>query len=117
MTQPLDEWATRQLLWDTYEPYSIWVIFALIGVGSMFAIIAYNLAVKAADANPKHGLNTRGEFWVRAFLFPIFAAFVVATAIDFSLGLILNTCFFGLMLLVSYIKTPGKPAAETAEVT
>jgi dipeptide/tripeptide permease len=109
-TANLDEWGTRQLLWDTYEPHSMWLIFTIIGVASMFAIVLYNKAITSADANPEHVLNTGGNKVVQMFLGPIFAIFVAATVYDFSLGLILNTCFFGLMLLISFIG--NKPSAE-----
>ena len=90
------------MLWETYEPYSMWLIFTLIGVGSMLAIIAYNHVVTAADANPSHTLNTRGRMWVRAFLVPICLLFLAATLYEPSLGLGLNAAFFWTMLIVSF---------------
>jgi len=105
-TAGVDEWGARQLLWDTYEPYAMWKVFTVIGIAAMFLIVAYNVVVTAANKDPEHSLNTKGQMWVRAFLGPIFAIFVAATIYDFSLGLILNTCFFGVMLLLSF--TPAK---------
>ena len=102
-TVGVDAWGTRQLLWDTYQPYSMWLIFALIGLGSMAAIIVYNQVVKAADANPAHTLNTAGGFWVQVFLVPICAALLIATRLQPSIGLGLNAAFFGMMLIVSFI--------------
>ena len=107
-TVGVDAWETRSLLWETYDPYYVWQVFALIGVFAMLAIWVYNYCVKKADANPDHGLNTRGGFWVRAFLIPICLIMLAATiwqvgkagALD-SIGLILNTVFFGAMLAFS----------------
>jgi dipeptide/tripeptide permease len=117
-TAGMDEWGTRQLLWDTYEPYSMWLIFTWIGVASMVAIICYNIAITGADKDPNHGLNTKGAFWVRAFLIPIFGAFLLATIYKFSLALVLNTSFFGLMLLISLTdkgdEAPGSGTTSTA---
>lgn len=100
-TVGVDAWQTRRLLWDTYQPYSMWLIFALIGLGSMLAIVAYNHVVKAADADPSHALNTRGDAWVRAFLVPICVVLLVAMCIEPSIGLGLNAAFFCMMLVVS----------------
>lgn len=127
----VDEWGTRDLLWKTYEPYSMWLVFTLIGVGSMIAIIVYNHVVTAAEANPNHSLNTHGGFWVRVFLIPICLLFIAANVYDArivgesgtitwgmpSLGLILNALFFLMMLAVSFIdqqacRLPGMDTAE-----
>ena len=127
-TVGVDAWEARQLLWDQYEPYSMWLVFTLIGVGSMIGIIIYNWAVNAADANPQHGLNTRGSFWVRVFLIPICLLFVAANVYDArtvsdsgevswgmpSLGLLLNALFFLMMLGVSFI---GGPEDEPVSVS
>lgn len=96
-----DSWGARQLLWETYEPYSMWIIFAVIGAGSMLAVIIYNHFVKAADADPEHSFNTRGAMWVRSFLIPICVLLVVATIMQPSLGLGLNAFFFCMMLALS----------------
>ncbi len=101
----VDAWQTRQLLWDTYEPYSMWLIFTLIGVASMLAILIYNIVVSAANANPKHSLNTHGGAWVRAFLIPICLIFAVALFyFHTSIGLWLNAAFFYTMLLISFVE-------------
>ncbi|MCH5377943.1 MAG: MFS transporter, partial [Planctomycetes bacterium] len=103
-TVGVDAWGTRRLLWETYEPYRMWLIFTLIGAASMLAIAAYNWLVTAADRNPEHSLNTRGGQWVRAFLIPICAVLLTATVYyDWPIGLALNAALFCLMLLVSLI--------------
>ncbi|MFP6762159.1 MAG: MFS transporter, partial [Planctomycetaceae bacterium] len=116
-TVGIDAWETRNILWDRYEPYSMWFIFTLIGVGSMIAIMIYNKVVTAAETNPDHALNTNGAFWVRAFLIPICLIFIAANVYDArtvsdsgsvdwsmpSLGLLLNAAFFLMMLLVSVL--------------
>lgn len=131
-TVGVDAWGTRQLLWDKYEPYSMWLVFTLIGVGSMIAILIYNRVVAAADANPEHRLNTHGSLWVRAFLIPICLLFVVANiydAVSFdegdppviqwgmpSPGLLLNALFFLMMLGVSFVDGPeDEPAPDASE--
>lgn len=109
-TVGVDPWGTRQLLWKTYEPYSMWLIFTWIGLGSLLAVIIYNHCVKAADANPAHGLNTHGDQWVRRFLIPICVILIIATFMQPSLGLALNTVFFCVMLGFSFSrKTPTHP--------
>ncbi|HEX9794920.1 MAG TPA: MFS transporter [Planctomycetota bacterium] len=55
----LDADATRQLLWDTYEPYAMWGRFALIGFGSMIGLLVYDQVCRRYDA--KHGLNIGNE--------------------------------------------------------
>ena len=45
----LDADATRQLLWDTYEPYTMWTNFALIGLGSMFGLLIYDIVLRQLD--------------------------------------------------------------------
>ena len=46
----LDAAATRQLLWDTYEPYAMWGRFALIGLGSMLGLIVFDQVCRRYDA-------------------------------------------------------------------
>ena len=104
----IDAWETRQLLWDTYEPYCIWLVFTLIGLASMVAITVYDRVVRAADANPEHSLNKRGATWVRFFLMPITAILLLATVLAPSIGLGLNTTFFAVMLVISFVPSGTK---------
>ena len=71
----VDAWQARELLWNTYEPYSMWTIFMLIGLGSMIGIIAYNYVTNRADKDPDYSFNTHGHIWVRVALVPIVLAF------------------------------------------
>ena len=108
----IDAWETRQLLWDTYEPYSFWLVFTLIGLASMVAITVYDRVVRAADANPGHSLNTHGATWVRFFLVPITAILLLATVLAPSIGLGLNAAFFAVMLVISFV--PSRTKEPTA---
>jgi len=78
-TAQVDAWGARSLLWETYEPYSMWLIFMLIGLGSMLALVAYNVVVTKASANPDHSFNTKGNVWVMSALVPIVLIFVWAS--------------------------------------
>jgi POT family proton-dependent oligopeptide transporter len=114
-TVGVDAWQTRQLLWDTYQPYTMWLTFTLIGVASMLAIVVYNYVIRAADANPSHSLNTHGRLWVQLFLVPICVLFLVAFYFDRSLGLLLNTAFFLLLLLVSWVGRENESESSHAQ--
>ncbi len=49
----MDRDAFKQYLWDTYEPYSMWKVFTLIGLASMVALWLYRLGLRRWDAeNP-----------------------------------------------------------------
>ncbi|MCD6180470.1 MAG: MFS transporter [Bacteroidales bacterium] len=37
-----DQRGLTNMLWDTYHPYSIWIIFSTIGVGTIIALFLYN---------------------------------------------------------------------------
>lgn len=98
----LDEFAVRKVLWDAYDPYSMWLVFGLIGVGSLLALFIYNRFVSAADADPAHPFNTRGDSWVRMFLVPICAILVIASCFFPSTGIILITLFFCMMAVLAF---------------
>jgi len=74
-TVGINAWQTRDLLWETYEPYQMWLIFALIGVASMIGIVIYNHTVSAAMKNPEHKFNTMGANIVSLALIPITLTF------------------------------------------
>jgi len=107
----IDAWETRRLLWETYEPYWMWLIFALIGLGAMAALVVYDRAVRAADARPAHPMNTHGRRWTGALLFPITLALAGATYYQWRVletpapGLSLVTGFFVLMAVVSFVRS------------
>ena len=99
----LDAYATKDLLWNTYEPYSMWLVFALIGLGSLVILFVYNRVIDAAGKKPTHPFNVHGDVWVKCFLVPIAASFIYATIIYYSMALLLNTVFFTLMLVISFL--------------
>ncbi len=111
-TVGVDAWEARRLLWDTYEPYSMWALFALIGGISLLALGLYNRVVTKADADPNHSLNTKGDVWVLSFLIPVCILFLLATIYVFSIGLLLNTLFFSLMLVFALAERIRKQSAS-----
>jgi hypothetical protein len=106
-TLGMDAWQTRQLLWDTYHPYTMWVIFASIGLVSLVALFFYNHVLEKADADPDHPLNTRGEKLVLMFLVPCCVLLVGATLWAPSLGLGLNAAFFMMLVFALTGRTPS----------
>lgn len=115
-----DAFGVRDLLWNAYDPYSMWAIFAAIGVGSLLMLTTYNKVVSAANKNPDHDFNVHGERWIRVFLIPITLILIGVTTwrmwvdghaadsawssvILTSLGLILNALFFLMMLIISFL--------------
>jgi POT family proton-dependent oligopeptide transporter len=100
-TLGLDPWQARELLWTTYQPYDMWWVFTVIGVISMLLLVVYNHVVNAAEADPDHLLNRRGEDLVLGALVPITLALGALTWNEPSLGLGANTAFFFVMLLIA----------------
>ncbi len=107
-TVGVDAWQTRKILWETYQPYSIWLVFTLIGVASMFAIVIYNGVVRAADGDEGHWFNRRGRAWVRRALVPICLLMLGATFYKPSIGLGLNALFFLCLLVVAIVERPSE---------
>lgn len=100
----LDEFAVRQVLWDAYDPYSMWWVFGGIGVASLIALVIYNFCVTAANRNPDHLLNTRGDQMVKACLVPISLGMGFASWKYPSTGIILITLFFVMMMIFAFAK-------------
>lgn len=98
-----DLFGARDLLWNTYDPYSMWAIFAAVGIVSLIMLIIYNKVVNAANKNPEHNFNIHGKRWVQAFLIPIALAFLLCTWKYPSIGLGLNSAFFTMMLVISFL--------------
>ncbi len=119
-TLGVDAWETRNMLWETYDPYGMWQVFTIIGLASMVGIMIYNYVTKRADADPEHSFNTRGSLWVRSALVPIVLILAYATyhrlwiadrdVVD-SLAFIVLTLMFALMLLISYL-SPSAPGDQ-----
>ncbi|GMV43996.1 MAG: hypothetical protein AMXMBFR64_57120 [Myxococcales bacterium] len=121
-TVGVDAWKTRELLWEAYEPQSMWLLFMVIGVCSMAAIMLYTFVVRGANANPAHPLNTRGSAIVKGFLIPITGLFLYFTVTSYlhmltlpadqqtlPLGLALNTVFFGVMTAIAFVGRDPAP--------
>ena len=70
--------AAQVLLWDTYSPQSIWFTFAVIGIISMFGLIAFDLTTRYANDRQEPwllmaltgviSLLTYGPWWASAFV-------------------------------------------------
>lgn len=99
----LDAFAAKDLLWNTYEPYSMWVIFALIGLSSLVILCIYHYVTNAANKKPDHPFNVHGDIWVKCLLVPISIIFIYSTIEYYSMALLLNTVFFTLMLVISFL--------------
>lgn len=121
-TVGVDAWKTRELLWEAYEPQSMWLLFMVIGICSMAAIMLYTFVVRGANANPAHPLNTRGSAIVKGFLVPITGLFLYFTVTSYlhmltlptdqqtlPLGLALNTVFFGVMTAIAFVGRDPAP--------
>ncbi len=99
-TVGVDAWGTRQLLWDTYTPGSMWLIFCLIGLGSAAMLFVYDRIVKAANEDPAHSFNTQSRLWVRVgsglillvFAYGVFTTWAGALVV---LGSLFLAIFFG----------------------
>jgi dipeptide/tripeptide permease len=118
----VDPFGARALLWEAYEPYSMWLVFTAIGVASMVAILIYNRVVSRADEEPDHPFNLHGDRWVRYALMPVTGLFVIATlnqvvSVGFmeSIGLLLNTLFFATMLVVALANPSGPQNGKVSE--
>lgn len=106
----VDPWGARELLWETYEPYSMWMLFMAIGIGSLLMLVAYDRVTTAAARNPEHSFNTRGAVWVRSALVPVILAFVYANVLEWSLALIVLMMMFTAMFIYTFV--PERPMAE-----
>jgi dipeptide/tripeptide permease len=100
----VDAFEARELLFNDYDPGGMWLLFTMIGVGSMIAIIAYDRLCRAAEANPAHSFNTRGHLWVRGALVPIVLALLVGSILAPSTALIIQLVMFTLLLVASFFQ-------------
>lgn len=113
-----DAWGTRQLLWDTYEPQSMWLIFTIIGLISMVGVMLYNRVTTAADNDPNHPFNRTGHQWVRVALIPIAGVLWWATYEKLvvngdkfadSLAVLVQAVMFSILFLFSFQKDTEQP--------
>ncbi len=101
-TLHVDPWQTRQILWDAYEPYGMWLVFTLIGLASMLLLVAYNYITRRAAADPNHSFNTRGRSWVICALVPIVLGFAYAGIVSTDPGAVwVLASMFGLILVAA----------------
>jgi len=115
-----DLFGARDLLWSTYDPYSMWAIFAAIGLGALIMLVIYNKVVNAANEDPNHNFNRHGDRWVKALLIPITVTLISLTiwrmgvdsqtadstltsVVLSNLGLALNAVFSSMMLVISFM--------------
>ena len=120
-TLGLDAWQTRELLWNTYEPYSMWLVFTLIGVAAMAGVVGYDYITRRASENPRHPFNTSGDMWVRVALLPIIGAFGFAcydrliidgkSVID-SIAVIVQFIMFATLFAFTFIPRTQVPRAR-----
>lgn len=116
-TVGVDAWGARDLLFRTYEPYAMWLVFMLIGVGSMLLLVVYDRVTRAAASNPSHSFNTHGHVWVTSALVPIVLALVAACIFRFSGAVLVQAIMFGLLLVASFFHrapaaSPAKPVTD-----
>lgn len=109
----VDAWGARELLWNTYEPYSMWLVFTLIGIASLVLLVIYDRVTRAASRNPAHPFNTHGHVWVTVALVPIVVALIAACIFRFSFAVLVLTIMFGLLFVVSLFHRP-EPVATAA---
>ena len=111
-TLGVDPFEAREVLWETYEPQSMWLIFTLIGVASLIGIILYDRATRAAAENPDHAFNRMGGKLVTIALAPIAGAFWwyfyeltvnQGKAVDEALAVIVQAVMFTGMFVISLI--------------
>ena len=107
-TVGVDAWETRQLLWNTYEPGSMWLIFALIGIGSMGLLFIYDRIVTAANENPAHSFNTKSRLWVRVGSGLILLVFAYGVYTTWAGALVV----LGSLFLAIFFGTYSKDAIE-----
>ncbi len=108
-TVGVDAWQTREILWNTYEPYGMWSLFMMIGLGSMLAIVIYNVVTQKADREPEFSFNTKGHVWVRIALVPIVAIFLYAAVVEPSISVITMAIMFALLFAASFVPEKTAP--------
>lgn len=107
----VDAWGARELLWNTYNPSGMWLIFTLIGLGSLICIYLYDRLTKRAKRDPHHSFNTKGHLWVRGALIPIVSLLLLACYFRPSLALYIQTIMFSLLLVASFMPKYFTPDA------
>jgi POT family proton-dependent oligopeptide transporter len=112
----VDAWEARQVLWDAYEPQSMWLVFTAIGLGSMLLLLGYDWLTRKADAEPSFSFNTHGHLWVRAALVPIVGGLGWATYAAYSEAVLVQAILFAMLFVASYfLRADAAPPADQAD--
>lgn len=93
----------RELLWDTYKPYSMWLTFALIGAGSLLMLVVYTRIVRQAALRKDHAFNTHGFLFVRIALGFIVGVLTTLAIVRPDPAVIAQAGLFGMMFAASLI--------------
>ena len=124
----VDAFEAREVLWNAYEPYDMWLVFTLIGIASMLGIILYDRVTRAAAADRDHVFNTKGGQIVTLALAPIAATFWwyfyeltvnQEKGLDEALAVVVQAVMFSGMFLISLFSPyrdprTGAPAGDDA---
>lgn len=105
----VDAWGARDLLWNEYQPNSMWLLFTVIGLGSMIMLVIYDRVVEKAKKDPSFSFNTHGHRWVQIALVPIVVVFCYATYLEGGVALWILTGLFGLLTVASFFAPPDPP--------
>ena len=111
----VDAWGARDLLWNEYQPNSMWLLFTLIGLGSMAMLVVYDRVVERAKRDPEFSFNTHGYRWVQIALIPINAIFLYASIVEGGFALYVITSLFLLLGVASYFLRPDPPESDAPE--
>ncbi len=112
----VDPFQARQILWDAYEPSQMWLVFTLIGLGSMLLLVAYDWVTRRAARDPSFSFNTNGILWVRVGVVACLVPLVLATIFRFSGAVLINAIMFALLLVFSFVWPPAPDPLPAAPV-
>lgn len=93
----------RELLWDTYKPYSMWLTFALIGAGSLLMLVVYTRIVRQAALRKEHAFNTHGFLFVRIALGLVVGVLTTLAIVRPDPAVIAQAGLFGMMFVASLV--------------
>ena len=105
-TLGVDAWGARELLWQTYEPQSMWLVFTLIGLGSMLLLVGYDWLTRKAKREPGFSFNTHGHLWVRGLLVPIVFGLAIANYYAYSMAVLVQLIMFSALFVASWFLRP-----------
>jgi MFS family permease len=116
----VDSWQARALLWETYRPQDMWLVFTAIGLASLVALVVYNFAIRRADAGHSIAGGIPVRRWVQIALVPIVGIFTYFTVLamrkdESYSGLMLNAIFFAVLLLISVVDARAGAGRATGQ--